>query len=446
MTTSLDREIATYRAANPKSAELHQKAARFMPGGDTRNSIYWDPFPLYVTDGTGTVLTDVDDNKRTDFVNNMTTLILGHRPPEVTSALRQQIDHGLSFPAPTPLVVRWAELMCDRVPSLDKVRFVNTGTEATLNAIRAARAFTGKQKLVKCEGAYHGNHDAIQISVVPPLDQAGDGDSPESIAAFPGISENAVDDIFIAPYNDIEAAEKIIRKHADELAAVIVEPVNGQCGMVPAKPEFLEGLRRVTDELGIILIFDEVIAFRIAYGGAQEYYGVTPDLTCFGKVVGGGMPVGAFGGRDDIMTMWDPSNGGATVQHAGTFNGNPMTAAAGVATLEALTRDKYEYLERLGDLLRSELQALFTELEVPMGVTGVASLFALQFTSQEVTNYRTYATNDKTMMQTMFIGLLNEGFLMSNRCAGNVSTAHTEDDVHAFVSAVRRVLKRAEST
>ena len=443
MTTPLEQEIATYAAANPKSGALHERAVKFMPGGDTRNSIFWDPFPLYVVDGDGTILTDADGNQRTDMVNNMTTLILGHRPPEVVSALAEQVNHGVSFPAPNPSVVRWAELMCERVPSLDKVRFVNTGTEATLNAIRAARAFTGKQKLVKCEGAYHGNHDAIQISVTPPLDQAGDAESPEAVAAFPGIAEAAVDDIYITPFNDIVSAEKVIREHADELAAVIVEPVNGQCGMVPGTPEFLEGLRRITDELGILLIFDEVIAFRIAYGGAQDYYGITPDLTCFGKVVGGGMPVGAFGGRDDIMAMWDPSDGGSTVQHAGTFNGNPMTASAGVATLEALTPDRYEYLDTLGESMRTKLRALFAELEVPMGVTGVASLFALQFTSTEVVDYRTFSTNDKTMMQTMFIGLLNEGFLMSNRCAGNVSLVHTEDDVDAFVAAVGNVLKRA---
>jgi len=443
MTTPLEQEIATYAAANPKSGALHDRAVKFMPGGDTRNSIFWDPFPLYVVDGDGTILTDADGNERTDMVNNMTTLILGHRPTEVTAALTEQVNHGVSFPAPNPSVVRWADLMCERVTSLDKVRFVNTGTEATLNAIRAARAFTGKQKLVKCEGAYHGNHDAIQISVTPPLDQAGDAKSPEAVAAFPGISEAAVDDIYITPFNDIVSAEKIIREHADELAAVIVEPVNGQCGMVPGTPEFLEGLRRVTDELGILLIFDEVIAFRIAYGGAQDYYGISPDLTCFGKVVGGGMPVGAFGGRDDIMSLWDPSDGGSTVQHAGTFNGNPMTAAAGIATLEALTPDRYEYLETLGESIRTKLRALFAELEVPMGVTGIASLFALQFTSTEVVDYRTFSTNDKTMMQTMFIGLLNEGFLMSNRCAGNVSLVHTEDDVDAFVAAVGNVLKRA---
>jgi glutamate-1-semialdehyde 2,1-aminomutase len=279
--------------------------------------------------------------------------------------------------------------------------------------------------------------------VTPPLDKAGTAKSPTAVAAFQGISDTAADDIFITPYNDINAAEKIIRAHADEIAAVIVEPVNGQCGMVPGKPEFLEGLRKITTELEIVLIFDEVIAFRIAYGGAQDYYDVFPDLTCFGKVVGGGLPVGAFGGRDDIMSLWDPAGGGPTVQHAGTFNGNPMTAAAGVATLESLTPERYDHLERLGELLRSELRALFAELEAPMSVTGIASLFALQFTTEEVVDYRSYATNDKNMSDLMFVGLLNEGFLLSNRCAGNVSTAHTENDVYAFVTAVRNVLRRA---
>lgn len=439
---ALQNEIATYTAANPKSQALHEKAQKFMPGGDTRNSIFWSPFPVYVTHADGTKLTDADGNVRTDFVNNMTTLIMGHRHPDVISALRDQLDHGVSYPAPSPSVIKWAEILCERVPSVEKVRFVNSGTEATLNAIRAARAFTGKTLLAKCEGAYHGNHDAIQISVTPPVQVAGDEEEPESVVMFPGINTGAADDIVIMPYNNIEAAEKVIRKHADELAAVIVEPINGQCGMVPAKPEFLEGLRRVTTELNIPLIFDEVISFRASRGGAQEWYGITPDLTCFGKVIGGGMPVGAFGGREDIMSRWDPTTSDF-VQHAGTFNGNPMTATAGVSTLELLTPEVYEELERKGDLLRQKIRDLIAELEVPMGVTGAASLFALQFTTEPVTNYRTYATNDKEMMQTVFTGLLNEGFVMSNRCAGNVSAVHTEEDIDAFVDALRRILKRS---
>ncbi len=443
MTDALQNEIDRYAAANPKSAKLHQQATSFMPGGDSRNSIFWPPFPVYVTHAEGTELTDADGNVRTDYVNNMTTLIMGHRHPAVIKALRDQLDHGVSYPAPSPSVIKWAEILCERVPSVDKVRFVNSGTEATLNTIRAARAFTGKNRIAKCEGAYHGTHDSVSVSVTPPLDRAGDALNPESVAGFEGLPPRVADEMIVMPYNNLEACERIIRDHAHELAAVIVEPVNGQCGMVPAKPEFLEGLRALTKELGIVLIFDEVIAFRIARGGAQEYYGINPDLTAFGKVIGGGLPVGAFGGREDIMALYDPSNGPPRVQHAGTFNGNPMTAAAGIATLEALTPEVYTELEQKGDLLRDKLRNLFAELEAPMGVTGVASLFALQFTTEPVTDYRSYATNDKKMLQTMFIGLLNEGFLMSNRCAGNVSAVHTEKDIDAFVTGVRNVLERA---
>lgn len=441
--TALDAEITRYADANPESKRLHDRATAVLPGGDTRNSIFWNPFPVYITHAEGTQLTDVDGNVRTDFVNNMTTLIMGHKHPAVVAALHEQVDHGASYPAPAPSVVRWAEILCERVPSLDKVRFVNSGTEATLNAIRAVRAYTGKTLIAKCEGAYHGNHDAIQISVTPPVDRAGDAESPEAVVMFSGINPGAADDIVIMPYNNLEAAERIIRSRADELAAVIIEPINGQCGMVPARPEFLQLLRDLTLELNIPLIFDEVISFRAARGGAQEWFGITPDMTCFGKVIGGGLPVGAFGGKEEIMRLWNPNHGSDFVQHAGTFNGNPMTAAAGVATLELLTPDVYEELERKGERLRQMIRELITELEVPMGVTGAASLFALQFTTEPVTDYRSYATNDKVMLQTVFTGLLNEGILMSNRCAGNVSAVHTDEDLEAFVAALRKVLVRA---
>ena len=215
-------------------------------------------------------------------------------------------------------------------------------------------------------------------------------------------------------------------------------------GCVPAEPEFLEGLRRLTAELGILLIFDEVIAFRASRGGAQEYYGVTPDLTCFGKVIGGGMPVGAFGGREDIMSMWDPSGpGGPQVSHAGTFNGNPMTAAAGVATLRELSVDVYEELEEKGEYLREKLRSVISEMEAPMGVTGATSLFAIQATSEAVRDYRSYATNDGELLEMVFMGMMNEGYLLSSKCAGNVSAAHSYEELDGFVEAFERVLRRA---
>ncbi len=441
---SLRSERARYVASNSGSRAKHEEAKRFLPGGDTRNSIFWNPFPIYVSGADGSHITDVDGNKRVDFINNMTTLILGHRHPAVIEALTEQLDYGVSYPAPTPLVVDWGELMCERVPSLDKIRFVNSGTEATLNAVRAARAFTGKNLLAKCEGAYHGNHDAVQISVTPNVDLAGDEGAPNSVLMTSGMSPKSADEIVIMPYNDLEAAERTIRENADQLAAVIVEPINGQCGMVPSDPDFLEGIRRITSELGILLIFDEVIAFRASRGGAQEYYGVTPDLTCFGKVIGGGLPVGAFGGRNDIMSMWDPSGeGGPQVAHAGTFNGNPMTAAAGVATLKELTVDVYDELAAKGEYLRNRLREVISEMEAPMGVTGATSLFAIQATAEHVRDYRSYATNDNELLEMVFMGMMNEGYLLSSKCAGNVSAAHTYEELDGFVEAFERVLRRA---
>ena len=440
---SLRSERRRYVGMNSVSRDKHEKSRRWLPGGDTRNSIFWGPFPIYVSMADGSRILDVDGNERVDFINNMTTLILGHRHPAVIEALREQLGRGVSYPAPTPLVVDWGEMMCERVTSLEKIRFVNSGTEATLNAIRAARAFSGKNLLAKCEGAYHGNHDAVQISVTPDVGLAGKEDSPTPVLMTGGMTPRSAEEIVIMPYNDFENAKWIILDHADELAAVIVEPINGQCGMVPAEPEFLDGLRSLTSELGILLIFDEVIAFRASRGGAQEYYGVTPDLTCFGKVIGGGLPVGAFGGRDDIMSLWDPSiPGGPLVSHAGTFNGNPMTAAAGVATLRELTVDVYEELEKKGEYIRSKLREVISQMEAPIGVTGVTSLFAIQCTPEVVRDYRSYATNDWDLLEMIFIGMMNEGYLLSSKCAGNVSAVHLYEELDGFVDAFERVLRR----
>jgi glutamate-1-semialdehyde 2,1-aminomutase len=439
---ALDRELERYVADNPRSRAMQERAERSLPGGDSRNSIWWAPFPTYVVKGEGSRLHDIDGHARVDLINNMTTLILGHSHPAVVRAVTAQAAAGLSYPAPSELVVRWAEILVDRVPSLEKVRFVNSGTEGTLNAIRAARAFTGKEKIAKFEGGYHGAHDDVSVSVDPPLAKAGDPRAPSSVADYLGVPRKSPEHTVVMPYNDLDASTAIIERHKDELAAVIVEPVIGRLGMVPADIEFLRGLREITRRLGIVLIFDEVIALRVARGGAQERFGVTPDMTAMGKIIGGGMPVGGFGGRADIMELFSPKNG-PKVKHAGTFNGNPMTAAAGVATLEALTPEVYRRLDQMGEKVRSKLSALLRDREAPMAVTGVASLFALQFTTTPVRDFRSVMTNDKTFQRLMFIGLLNEGFALSPACAGNVSTTVAEKDVDAFVAAVGRVLDRA---
>lgn len=439
---ALERELERYLAENPKSRAMQERAERSLPGGDSRNSIWWAPFPTYVIKGEGTLLHDIDGHARVDLINNMTTLILGHSHPAVVKAVAAQAAQGLSFPAPSELVVKWAEILVDRVPSLDKVRFVNSGTEGTLNAIRAARAFTGKEKIAKFEGGYHGAHDDVAVSVDPPLAKAGDSRAPNSVADYLGVPRKSSEHTIVMPYNDIEASAAIIEKHRDELAAVIVEPVIGRLGMVPADIGFLNGLRDITRRLGIVLIFDEVIALRVARGGAQERFGITPDMTAMGKIIGGGLPVGGFGGRSDIMELFSPKSG-PKVKHAGTFNGNPMTAAAGVATLEALTPEIYRRLDEMGDMVRKRLSELIRDREAPMGVTGIASLFALQFTTTPIRDFRAVQTNDKTFQRLMFIGLLNEGFALSPACAGNVSTAVSAKDVEGFVAAVGRVLAHA---
>ncbi len=442
VSSALEREIEVYTAANAASRELHERAEASMPGGDSRNSIWWPPFPVYAASGDGSKLIDVDGNERVDLINNMTTLILGHRHPDVVAALEDQLAKGLSFPAPAQPVVEWAELICERVPSVEKVRFANSGTEGTLNAIRAARAFTGRQKIVKCEGGYHGAHDDVAVSVNPPFAEVGNPLTPASIADYEGVASRAVENVIVIPYNNPAAAEQAIRENADDVAAVIVEPVAGQLGMVPAAPGFLETLRQVTRELSIVLIFDEVISLRVARGGGQEYFGVIPDMTAMGKIIGGGLPVGAFGGGAEIMDLFDPQSG-PRVKHAGTFNGNPMTAAAGIATLRNLTLEVYDQIGEHGENLREQLRTLVAEREAPMGVTGVASLFSLQFTSEPVIDYRALESVDGELQHMMFIGLLNEGFTLSPRGAGNISAALTLEEIEGFVAAVGRVLERA---
>ena len=266
----------------------------------------------------------MDGNAYLDFMINATSLIMGHAHPEIVKALQEQAARGTAFSAPTELQTRLASILCDRIPSVERVRFTNSGTEGTLMAIRAARAYTGRHKIAKFEGGYHGSHEYAAVSVRPPA-SALDPDGPTAIPEHPGQPPSVAEGVVTLPYNNLEESRRILEAHAHELACLIMEPIASALGYVPAEAEFLRGIREVTRDLGVLLIFDEVQSFRAAPGGAQEAYNVVPDMTCLGKIIGGGMPVGAFGGREDIMALFDPSDGGAAVAHAGTFNANPMT-------------------------------------------------------------------------------------------------------------------------
>ena len=437
----LQRETERFAADHPRSKAMQAEAENFMPGGSSRGTSYFDPFPFFVEKGAGHYLHDVDGHKYLDFMLNATTLITGHADPIVTEALQQQASLGASYSYPTQAQINLARLLCERVPSMDSVRFANSGTEATLNVIRAARVFIGRHKIAKFEGGYHGTHEYASVSVYTPADQL-DPSGPTSIPEFPAMPPSVLADVVVLPFNDLAACERILAAHRDELACVLMEPVNANFGYLPAEPEFLAGMRELTSELGILLAFDEVQSFRVASGGAQELLGVVPDLTALGKIVGGGMPVGAFGGRADIMALYDPRGGHPQIGHAGTFNGNPMTMAAGEAVLKQLTPAVYERLAKLGESLRAKLRAVYDEFDVDTQITGVASLFGVHFTSEEIVDNRSMVRGDQAMRALMFMGLLNEDVLVQSKSGGALSTLTTDSEVDELVDATRRVVER----
>jgi glutamate-1-semialdehyde 2,1-aminomutase len=373
------------------------------------------------------------------MLGNYTAMILGHAHPKVVEAIREQAGRGTGFAATNPLEVELATLLCDRIPSLDSVRFCNSGTEATMFAMRLARSFTGRPKLARIEGGYHGTHDYAEVSTHPVPSEAGPADRPFSVPDSMGTPAWALEQTVVLPFNNPEGAERILREEGSRLAAVILEPIIGAGGVIPATAQFLERLRSVTRELGILLIFDEVISLRVAPGGAQQLYGVTPDLTTLGKIIGGGLPVAAFGGRADVMDLLDPRRKPSLAQ-GGTYNGNPLGMAAGLATMRELTPDVYRDLNRQGERVKDQLAEVFASHDVAAQVSGVGSLFAIHFTDKPVTDYRTMATSNMRMTHDFFLGLVNHGVLMAPRAMGALSTPMVERDVQQFIDAVDAVV------
>jgi glutamate-1-semialdehyde 2,1-aminomutase len=406
-----------------------------MPGGTTRTTTYFDPYPLYIERGQGCRVWDVDGTERIDMLGNYTAMILGHAHPKVVEAIRRQAERGTAFAAANPLEVELATILCERVPSLDAVRFCNSGTEATMFAMRLARAFTGRPKIARMEGGYHGTHDHAEVSTHPAVAEAGPAEAPLARPDSIGTPQWAVEQTVVLPFNNPDAAEAILRRHASDVAAVILEPVIGAGGVIAATPDFLRRLRAITRELGMLLIFDEVISLRVAPGGAQAMYGVTPDLTTMGKIIGGGLPVAAFGGRGDVMEMLDPRREGSIAQ-GGTYNGNPLGMAAGLATMKELTPDVYEELNRKGERVAELLREVFASHGVLVQVNSVGSLFALHFTDRPVVDYRGVAASDKKRMREFFLALVNHGVLLAPRGMGSLSTPVGEGDIDQFIDAV----------
>jgi len=431
-----------YEKSTPKSRRLYERALKVMPGGTTRTSVYFLPYPPYVTKGRGCHIWDVEGRRRLDFVNNYTALILGHAHPKVLRAAREALSRGSAFASPTESEIRLAQIIKERVPSVELLRFVNSGTEAAMFALRLARAFTGRAKIAKFEGGFHGTYDPVQVSVRTPVERLGPREAPLSVPEAAGIPQEVADQVIVLPFNDQENVERILRRHQGEIAALIVEPIPAMAGMIPPRDGFLSFLREITAREGIVFILDEIITLRVHPGGAQALYGVKPDLTLMGKIIGGGFPVAAFGGRAEIMALLDPTSGAPAIPHPGTYNGNPLGMAAGIATLKLLTQQAYEHLNGLGDLLRKRLNQLFGRLGVPAQAIGVGSLFFLHFTDKDITDYRVTRSADLARLREVFLGLMEEGIFFSERGMGCLSTPMTEREIDRFVKAMEKVLRR----
>jgi len=436
----LGREQEAYTAANPMSRDAFQRSLRVLPGGVTRTLCFFPPFPCYSDYGEGCYFVDIDGNRRLDLFNNATSLILGHRPPAVTKAVREQLARGTAFQTNTGFETRLAEMLVERVPSIEQIRFTNSGSEGTLLAIRAARAFTGRRKIAKIEGGYHGSHDAVEISVRPSLDSGGPVESPIVVPGSVGITPGVLQDIVLLPYNNLQAARAILVREAAQIAGIIVEPILGSVGFIPAEREFLAGLRAEADRHGMVLILDEVQSFRLSRGGAQALFGIRPDLTTFGKIVGGGFPVGAFGGRRDIMTFFDASSGPAAIPHGGTFNGNPITMTAGIATLEQLNEQVLNGLNAAGDGVRRRLRDLGVKYHVPMQITGIGSMFKIHFSAAPVSDYRSGQRANHVIHEALFMFGLNRGVFLSSggRCC--LSTAMGDAEIGKYLETVEEFL------
>lgn len=411
-----------------KSEAFFERAQEVIPGGvnsPVRAFRSVGGNPLFIAQGQGSRIFDVDGKEYIDYVGSWGPLLLGHRHPEIVAALAQTLEIGTSFGAPTPREIELAEEICAAVPSIEMVRLVNSGTEATMSAIRLARAFTGRDLIVKFDGCYHGHVDSLLV-------QAGSGLATLGIADTAGIPHAFCDTTVSVPYNSPAAVEAAFDKHRGKIAAIIVEPVAGNMGCVPPAPGFLEALRKITQEAGALLILDEVMTgFRISYGGAQQRFGITPDLTTLGKVIGGGLPVGAYGGRKDIMKMIAPSG---PVYQAGTLSGNPLAVAAGLAMLRHLKAHPEIYAqieERTAKLCES----------VPEGVTvnRVGSMFTCFFTDQPVTDYASAKRCDTARFGRFFRAMLERGVYLapSQFEAAFVSAAHTERDIEETIAAAR---------
>ncbi len=421
------------------SAAAFAEAKHYIPGGvnsPVRAFKSVGLTPVYMERGSGSKVFDIDGNSYIDYVGSWGPLIVGHTHPDVVAAIEETARIGTSFGAPTLIETEMAKLVIERIPSMEMVRMVNSGTEATMSALRLARGYTKRNKILKFEGCYHGHADSLLI-------KAGSGVATLGLPDSPGVPENVAVNTITVPFNDIESVKLAFAHYGEELAAVIIEPVAGNMGVVAPAPGFLQALREITRQHGTLLIFDEVMTgFRVGYNSAQGLYGIDPDITCFGKVIGGGLPVGAYGGKREIMEHIAPSG---SIYQAGTLSGNPLAMAAGLAALKLIGEPGfYEELERKGARLEEGFRQNATDLGIPVTINRVGSMLTLFFTDQPVTNYETARTSDLERFSNYFSHMLDLGVSLapSQFEAIFISAAHTDEDLEKTIEANRIALSR----
>ncbi|MFC0270184.1 glutamate-1-semialdehyde 2,1-aminomutase [Metabacillus herbersteinensis] len=421
-----------------KSKAAFGEALTLMPGGvnsPVRAFKSVGMSPIFMERGKGSKIFDIDGNEYIDYVLSWGPLIHGHSNDTVIESIKKVVESGTSFGAPTLIETELAKLVIDRVPSIEVIRMVSSGTEATMSAIRLARGYTGRNKIIKFEGCYHGHGDSLLI-------KAGSGVATLGLPDSPGVPEGVAMNTITVPYNDLESIRYAFEQFGDDIAGIIVEPVAGNMGVVPPQPGFLEGLRELTTEYGALLIFDEVMTgFRVDYGCAQGYYGVTPDLTCLGKVIGGGLPVGAYGGKAEIMERIAPSG---PIYQAGTLSGNPLAMTAGYQTLKQLTPASYEEFSRKADRLENGLSQAAQEYEIPHTINRAGSMIGFFFTDKEVTNYEEAKTSNLEYFAKYYREMANNGvFLPPSQFEGMfLSTAHTDHDIDQTIEAARKAFSQ----
>ncbi len=434
-------------AESTRSQQLYERALRVLPGGVSRNAVLRKPHPFYAYRGEGCYLTDVEGNTRIDFANNMASLIHGHANPRIVEAVSWQLSKGTGFSFATEAEIDLAEHITSRSKGFDKIRFVNSGTEAVMCCLKAARAFTRRPKIAKVEGAYHGLYDYAEVSQTAQPANWGDAHRPQSVPVAQGTPQGVLNDVIVLPFNDPRGAISILDKHAADLACVLVDPMPHRVGFIPASAAFIAALRHWTEEHHALLVFDEVITYRSSYGGAQEWFNVQPDLTAMGKMIGGGFPVGAIAGRKEVMEVFNPLAEHVLFPHSGTFSANPVTMVAGLAALENFDRDQVETLNELGNIARRQIAQAIETAGIPACVTGGGSIFRIHMKPAPPNNYREsyVAPEENRLIRALLDHAYEDGIILIGTCSGTLSTPMSQREIDHLAEVLLAGFRKIKS-